>query len=89
MEVGATAGAGAREDSLSGRRSVLVVEDEYFLQADLETALTDAGFAVDSVASGEDALALLVGGNTTYALVTDVRQDGGFDPRRTSRVANY
>ncbi len=38
MEVGATAGAGAREDSLSGRRSVLVVEDEYFLQADLETA---------------------------------------------------
>lgn len=89
MEVGATAGAGAREDSLSGRRSVLVVEDEYFLQADLEKALTDAGFAVESVASGEDALALLIGGNTTYAaLVTDVRLRGtltGWDVARRIR----
>ena len=89
MELGATAGACAREDSLSGRRSVLVVEDEYFLQADLETALTDAGFAVDSVASGEEALTLFIGGNTTYAaLVTDVRLGGtltGWDIARRIR----
>ena len=78
-----------KEDWLSGQRSVLLVEDEYFLQADLKKALTDAGFSVESVASGEEALALFFGGNTTYtALVTDVRlRDGmtGWDLARRIR----
>ena len=56
---------------------VLVVEDEYFLQADLEKALTGAGFAAAMVSSGEEALTLLIGGTNIYrALVTDVRLPG-------------
>jgi len=47
---------------LSELRSVLLVEDEYFLAADLEEALTDAGFATDVVSSGEEALTLFAGG---------------------------
>ena len=41
---------------------ILVIEDEYFLQADLEKVLTEAGFATDIVSSGEEALTLLMGG---------------------------
>jgi len=57
---------------------VLVVEDEYYLAADIEEALTDAGFAIyDVVSSGEEALTLIDGGTITYrALVTDVRLSG-------------
>ena len=52
---------------------VLVVEDEYFLLADLEEALTDAGFAVHITSS----LTLFVGGTVAYrALVTDVSLRG-------------
>jgi DNA-binding response OmpR family regulator len=52
---------------------VLVVEDEFFLAANLEKALTDAGLVTDIVPSGEEALALLFDGTTTHsALVTDV-----------------
>ena len=40
---------------------ILVIEDEYFLQADLEKVLTEAGFATDIVSSGEEALTLLMG----------------------------
>jgi CheY-like chemotaxis protein len=39
---------------------ILVIEDEYFLQADLEKVLTEAGFATDIVSSGEEALTLLM-----------------------------
>jgi DNA-binding response OmpR family regulator len=57
---------------------VLVVEDEFYLAADIEEALTDAGFAIyDVVSSGEEALTLINGGTITYrALVTDVRLGG-------------
>jgi DNA-binding response OmpR family regulator len=52
---------------------ILVIEDEYFLQADLEQVLTDAGFATDIVSSGEEALTLLMDGTKRpSALVTDV-----------------
>jgi len=52
---------------------ILVIEDEYFLQADLEQVLTDAGFATDIVSSGEEALTLLMDGTKRpNALVTDV-----------------
>ena len=64
-------------ETLSELRSVLIVEDEYFLQADLEKALTDAGFATESASSGEEALTLFIGGTGPYrALVTDVRLRG-------------
>lgn len=53
--------------------SVLVVEDEYLLAADLEQVLTDAGFVTEIVSLGEKALTLLNGGTITHgALVTDV-----------------
>jgi DNA-binding response OmpR family regulator len=52
---------------------ILVIEDEYFLQADLEQVLADAGFATDIVSSGEEALTLLMDGTKRpSALVTDV-----------------
>ena len=52
---------------------ILVIEDEYFLQADVEKVLTDAGFATDIVSSGEEALTLLMDGTKRpNALVTDV-----------------
>ena len=56
---------------------VLVIEDEYFLQADLEKVLTDAGFVTDIVSSGEEALTLLMDGTKRpIALVTDVKLAG-------------
>jgi DNA-binding response OmpR family regulator len=59
---------------LSEPASVLVVEDEYFLQADLEQALTEAGFATEVASSGEQALTLFFAGSRICkALVTDVR----------------
>lgn len=51
---------------------VLIIEDEYFLQADLERALAAAGFTFVSVPSGEEALPLF--GNSRFcAVITDVR----------------
>ena len=38
---------------------ILVIEDEYLLQADIEKVLTDAGFGTEIVSSGEEALTLL------------------------------
>jgi DNA-binding response OmpR family regulator len=71
------------------RPSVLVIEDEYFLQADLEQVLTDAGFATEIVASGEEALTLFIGGTINCAaLITDVRLRGrlsGWDVARRIR----
>jgi CheY-like chemotaxis protein len=69
--------------------TVLVIEDEYWQQADLEKVLTDAGFATEIVASGEEALTLFIGGSIAcQALVTDVRMRGrlsGWDVARRIR----
>jgi CheY-like chemotaxis protein len=57
--------------------AILVIEDEYLLQADIEQVLTDAGFASDIVSSGEEALTLVMGGlKQPRALVADVRLAG-------------
>jgi DNA-binding response OmpR family regulator len=63
------------------RAAILLVEDEYLLRDMLEEALAEAGFAVLSAASGEEAAALLGRIATPWALVTDVnlgraRMDG-------------
>ena len=56
---------------------ILVIEDEYLVQKDVERALTDGGFATEAVFSGEEALSLFMGGTRNYsALVTDVRLGG-------------
>jgi len=54
---------------------ILVVEDEFFLQADLELALAAAGFATDVAWSGEEAVNLLMT-KRHDALVTDVKLAG-------------
>lgn len=63
--------------TLSERPLVLVVEDEYLLQCDLQAELAKGGFASEGVFSGEEALTLFTGGARNYkALVTDVRLGG-------------
>jgi CheY-like chemotaxis protein len=62
---------------VSGLPLILVIEDEYLLQADIENVLTDAGFDTDIVASGEEALTLLMAGTKhPNLLVTDVQLAG-------------
>jgi DNA-binding response OmpR family regulator len=55
---------------------ILVIEDEYLVQSEIEAALTDGGFAVELVFSGEEALTLF-GTKDFKALVTDVRLGQG------------
>ena len=56
---------------------ILVVEDEDMIQLLVEEALTEGGFAVDIVASGEEALQLFGAGEKDYkALVTDIGIQG-------------
>jgi DNA-binding response OmpR family regulator len=66
---------------LSDQPLVLVVEDEYLLQTDVEEALNSGGFAAKTVSSGEAALTLFAdGGAEKYkALITDVRLMGRLD----------
>jgi DNA-binding response OmpR family regulator len=56
---------------------ILVVEDEYPLQALVEEALLEAGFATDILSSAEEALTLFRSGMKEYrALVADVNLKG-------------
>jgi len=62
---------------MTDRPAILVIEDEYLLQADIEQALAEAGFITDIVSSGEEALTLVMGGvKHPKALVADVRLAG-------------
>jgi DNA-binding response OmpR family regulator len=57
---------------------VLVIEDEYLLQADLVQALNDAGFATEAASSGASALALFSRSDKSFqAIVTDVNLGEG------------
>lgn len=65
---------------------VLIVEDEFFLQADLEAVLTDGGFASESIATGEEAVAQFMDGKRFFsALVTDVNLGKGIDGWEVAR----
>ena len=62
---------------MTERPLILVIEDQYFLQADVVQALTAAGFEADAVFSGEEALTLFASGTRPYkALIADVRLGG-------------
>nr|WP_256468948.1 response regulator [Bradyrhizobium sp. 76] len=67
----------------------MVVEDEYPLQAVVEEALLEAGFATDILSSAEEALTLFRSGMKEYrALVADVNLKGrlsGWDLARQVR----
>ena len=68
---------------------ILVVEDDYPLQAMVEEALLEAGFATDILSSAEEALTLFRSGMKEYrALVADVNLKGrlsGWDLARQVR----
>ena len=65
---------------------ILVIEDEYLLQSEVEKALTDGGFANEIVSSGEEALALFTDGRNSYrALVTDVNLGDGLSGWEVAR----
>jgi DNA-binding response OmpR family regulator len=68
---------------------ILIVEDEYLLQAEVKRLLTEAGFMAESIPSGEEALTLFMSSATPFrALVTDVNLSGslnGWDLARQIR----
>lgn len=71
---------------------ILIVEDEYPLQAIVEEALIGGGFETDILSSGEEALTLFKGHTKDYkALVTDIRLKGtisGWEIARQVREIN-
>jgi CheY-like chemotaxis protein len=67
---------------------VLVVEDDPFIQLDVETALQDGGYATVTAISGKAALGQLEAGADIRALVTDVNLGdaiSGWDVARRAR----
>jgi CheY-like chemotaxis protein len=69
---------------LANSKSILVVEDEFFLQADLGHELTVAGFATEVVSSGEEAITALLS-KRHDALVTDVQLAGSMSGWEVAR----
>lgn len=65
---------------------VLVVEDEYFVALGIAAELGDAGFeVVDTVARGEDAIAVAAREHPQLAIV-DIRLAGRMDGIETARI---
>ncbi len=59
---------------------VLIAEDEFLIQANLENVVTEAGFEHISVSNAEEAvLALEEDSDRFCALITDVRMPGEAD----------
>jgi CheY-like chemotaxis protein len=76
------------EDVTTQLPTILVIEDEDVIQALVEEALTEGGFEIATVKTGEEAVALLKGGLVTYrALVTDVNLLGRLDGWEVARAA--
>ena len=72
--------------------TILVIEDEDVIQLLVEDALTEGGFVVEIVASGEEALQLFGASGKEYkALVTDIGLKGemtGWDVAAKARETN-
>jgi DNA-binding response OmpR family regulator len=67
---------------------ILVIEDEDVIQALVEDALSEGGFQIATVKTGEEAVTLLKSGLTPYrALVTDVNLLGRLDGWEVARAA--
>jgi DNA-binding response OmpR family regulator len=68
--------------------TILVVEDDDAIQHFVEDALSEGGFAVAIVRTGEEAVTLLKGRVAAYrALVIDIRLLGRFDGWEVARAA--
>jgi two-component system cell cycle sensor histidine kinase/response regulator CckA len=68
--------AKAKKDELWGTGTVLLVEDEPMVRSVAERALTRHGYKVLTADNGEDALAILGGGETIDLLISDVVMPG-------------
>ena len=66
---------------------VLLVEDEWLIRTIMLEELIDAGFAVKSVETGDEALAFLDGpGDDFQVLVTDIHMPGQTDGISLARI---
>jgi DNA-binding response OmpR family regulator len=75
---------------LEGLPIILVVEDDPFVRGVVEETLTDGGFEIAMVSSGENAIDLLEVGKVNYrAVVTDINlgpdKTDGWDVARRAR----
>jgi DNA-binding response OmpR family regulator len=67
---------------------ILVVEDDQLIQAMVEEALLDGGFASVLVGSGEEAIGILQNDkNAIRALITDINLSGRLDGWEVGRTA--
>jgi CheY-like chemotaxis protein len=60
----------------AARRTILLVEDEFFIRMAAAEALRESGFVVMEAASAEEALTLVASGLQPDVLFTDVRMGG-------------
>ena len=75
-------------EALTEIPTILVVEDDDAIQALVEDALSEGGFAVAIARTGEEAVTLLKGRVATYhALVIDIRLLGRFNGWEVARAA--
>jgi CheY-like chemotaxis protein len=73
-----------------GQRTVIVVEDEWLVRAEIVDALHAAGWAVVEATSGEEAIEIFAGPTDITLLVTDIRLLGpvdGWDVAEAFRAA--
>jgi CheY-like chemotaxis protein len=74
--------------ALNDTVTILVVEDDQLIQAMVEEALSDGGFAPALTASGEEAITLLQDDKSKYrAVVTDINLLGKLDGWKVGRSA--
>jgi len=73
------------QDNRSSARTLLFVDDSAFFRNMLTPVLKAAGYAVTTVAGGEDAIRLITGGQQFDVIVTDIDMPGmsGFDLAQT------
>ena len=72
---------------MEGMPVILVVEDEELLQAVVHDTLKEGGFDLTTVASGEEAVAMIESGVVKYsALITDVNLRG---PMKGWEIARF
>jgi CheY-like chemotaxis protein len=67
--------------------TILLIEDEDTIQLIVEEALSEGGFQIATVKTGEEAVTLLKGGQPYRALVTDVNLLGRLDGWEVARAA--
>jgi CheY-like chemotaxis protein len=87
------AGAAAVQDEPSaaaeptGSETILVVEDDELVRANVESQLEALGYSVSTAADAQGALALLESGAPVDLLFTDVIMPGGMNGRQLAEAA--